>query len=69
MSVITVNDIATIYGGLIIIKVIGTDKMLWFGSTTALTRDNPYRKLEIQRMTSVKHNVVTLYVSQTKDTN
>lgn len=69
MSVITVNDIATIYGGLIIIKVIGTDNMLWFGAISALKRDNPYRKLEIQRMTSVKHNVVTLYVSQITDTN
>lgn len=69
MSVITVNDIATIYGGLIIIKVIGTDNMLWFGAISALKRDNPYRKLEIHRMTSVKHNIVTLYVSQTTDTN
>lgn len=69
MNVITVNDIATIYGGLIIIKVIGTDNMLWFGAISALKRDNPYRKLEIQRMTSVKHNIVTLYVSQTTDTN
>ena len=69
MSVITVNDIATIYDGLVMIKIIGTDDMLWFGATSALSRNNPYRKLEIQRMTSVKHNVVTLYVSQTTDTN
>ncbi len=69
MSVITVNDIATVYSGIIMIKVIGTDNMLWFGSISALKRDDPYRKLEIHRMTSVKHNIVTLYVSQTTDTN
>lgn len=69
MGFITVNDIATIYSGIIIIKVIGTDNILWFGSISALKRDNPYRKLEIQRMTSVKHNIITLYVSQTTDTN
>lgn len=63
MNIIKIGDFLTIYSGILMIKEIGSGKLVWFGTTAMLEKDHPYRDLEIQRVNSINKDRVAVYVS------